>query len=476
MMDMISSKKKILLFNAKREKCDSNSPHLGLAMLAGVLKQNNHDVLIVDYQFKQDAPSPESFVAKFKPDIIGLTLYTATMKEADKIIAQISDFNIPIMVGGPHATIYYEELVDKVDYVVVGEAENVIEDLVQSAELQSTGKVIFTEPPDPKELPYPDFTVFIGYEDIYIYPLLTSRGCPYNCSFCAVHIVSTKKWRPRLPEECIKELNNARKYLKNLDSVIIYDDNPMFRKKHIKKFLKLYIESEINLPLTVINTRADSIDSEMIEQLKKAKSPSIGIGVESADPEIFNKICKGETLEDVERAAKLIKKHKIQLALCFVIGLEGDSYEKTKSSIEFAKRIKPDHIYWNMITPFKGTKIREWYDDHGRVFDLVNHSSYVDGDFMCEEPCAETPEFTVEERKKAYILAIIKTNDTRLKLRDIPRLFKFIKEYGFYKEFIYWIPKKIMQNIKRPFKMLRLAMNMYSEVGLKGLIKRINRY
>ena len=360
-------KKKILLFNAKREKCESFSPHLGLAMIAGVLKECGNDVLVVDYQYKPDSPSEINIVKKFKPDIIGITLYTATMKEADKIIDNVSSFNIPIMVGGPHATLYPEDLIDKVDYVVIGEAEDIIENLVNSAELQSECKIINSTTPDPKNLPFPDFTTFIGYEDIFIYPLLTSRGCPYNCSFCAVRFVSTREWRPRLPEECIKELVNAKNQLKNMDSVIIYDDNPMFRKKHIKDFLKLYLDNEINLPLTVINTRADSLDNEMITLLKKAKCPSIGIGVESGNPEVFEKIGKGETLEDIIRVSKLIKIHKIPLSLCFVIGLEGDSYEKIQSSIDFAKKIKPDHIYWNMITPFKGTKIREWYDKNGRV-------------------------------------------------------------------------------------------------------------
>jgi radical SAM superfamily enzyme YgiQ (UPF0313 family) len=473
---MRSNKKKILLFNAKRDKCDNSSPHLGLAMIAGVLVEDGNNVLVVDYQFKPDAPSEISIIKQFKPDVIGITLYTATMKEADIIIDNISSFNIPIMVGGPHATLYPDDLVNKVDYIVVGEAENIITKLVRNAELQSEAQIIRSEAPDPKNLPYPDFNAFLGYEDIFIYPLLTSRGCPYNCSFCAVRFVSTREWRPRLPQECINELINAKKTLKNIDSVIIYDDNPMFRKVHIKNFLKLYLENEINLPLTVINTRADSLDNEMLTLLKKAKCPSIGIGVESGNPEVFNKICKGETLDDIVKVSKLIKKQKIPLSLCFVIGLEGDSYDKIRSSIDFAKKIKPDHIYWNMITPFKGTKIREWYDKNGKVFDLVNRSSYVDGDFMCEEPCAETPEFTLDERKKAYILAILKTNDNRLRLFDIPRLFPYIKEYRFYKEFFYWIPNKMGQNIQKPFKLLRLAINIYPNVGMKGLIKRFNRY
>jgi anaerobic magnesium-protoporphyrin IX monomethyl ester cyclase len=467
--------KKVLFFNAKREKCDSSSPHLGLAMLAAVLKESGNEVLVVDYQFKP-APSPKEFVEKFKPDVIGVTLYTATMKEADMIIDQISDFNIPLMVGGPHSTLYYMDLIDRVDYIFRGEAENTIVEIVKNAKIQSKGQIISSEPPEPKNLPYPNFTAFYGYKNISIYPLLTSRGCPYNCSFCVVRLVSTRKWRPREPDDCIKELREAKSKLPALGSVVIYDDNPMFRKEHIKKFLNLYLDKKINLPLEIINTRADGLDEEIISLLKKVRCPSIGIGVESGHPEVFKKIGKGETLEDIEKAAKLIKKHKIPLSLCFVIGLEGDSLENTRYSIDFAKKLKPDHIYWNMITPFKGTRIRECYDREGTVLELVNHSSWVDGDFMCEEPCAETPEFTFNQRKKAYILAILKTNDTRLSLRDINRLIPYIREFGFYKEFFYWIPAKIWKNLKEPFKLLILALRIYREEGRKGLMKRINHY
>ena len=196
--------------------------------------------------------------------------------------------------------------------------------------------------------------------------------------------------------------------------------------------------------MNIINTRADSLDDEIISLLKKAKCPSIGIGVESGDPEVFKKISKGETLEDIEIAVKLIKKHEIPVSLCFVIGLEGDSFEKTQKSIDLARNLKPDYVYWNMITPFEGTYIREWYEKNGKIFDLVNHSSWVDGDFMCEEPCVETPEFGIEERKKVYLMAILKTNDTRLKLSDINRLLPYVREYGLYIEFFSWILSNTM--------------------------------
>lgn len=202
------NRRRVLFFNAKREKCNSVSPHVGLAMLAGVLKERGHEVLVVDYQFKHDAPSSEVFIKEFRPDVIGVTLYTATMKEANRILDSAFKFNIPIMVGGPHATLYYDELSqdNRIDYIIRGEAEDIIAEIVENAKHQSESQVIEARLPDPKDLPYSDFTSFFAYKDISVYPLLTSRGCPYNCSFCIVHLVSSRRWRPRNPEDCIKEL------------------------------------------------------------------------------------------------------------------------------------------------------------------------------------------------------------------------------------------------------------------------------
>ncbi len=464
--------KRILFFNAKREKCDSNSAHIGLGILSAVLKKSGHEVMVVDYQFNPNAPEPIEVFRDFKPDVIGLTLYTATMKEAERILKQISKFEKPVILGGPHATLYYNDLLEIANYVVIGEAENIIVELVENADINVKGEIIRSEPPDPEKLPFPDFKTFLGHEELYIYPLLTSRGCPYNCSFCAVRLVSTRKWRNRNIENCIEELIQAKKEFKKMGMVVVYDDNAMFRKKHIIKFLNRYLESDINLPLSIINTRADGIDDEILSLLKQADCPSIGIGVESTHPEVFKNIHKGESLDDITKAVNLIKKHKLPLALCFVIGLAGDSLQKTKCSIDFAKKIKPDHIYWNMITPFEGTEIREWYDNHGKVFDLTNHSSWVDGDFMCEEPCAETPEFTIEDRKKAYMMAILETNDTRLSIGDIMRVYPYVKEYGLYNEFFRWIPKSLWKTLKKPFVFLNELIKIYRELGLKLFVKK----
>ncbi len=474
---METGRKRVLLFNAKREKCEAISPHLGLAMLAGVLKSKGHDVLVVDYQLTHAAPSPAEFVKSFRPDVVGVTLYTATMKEANEVIDEVSKFGLPIMVGGPHATLYHEELAGdtRLDYIVTGEAENVIAEVVEKAKPLERPQIVRAVPPDPRLLPYPDFA-FHGREGITIYPMQTSRGCPNACSFCAVYLVSTRKWRPRDPEICVAELVKAKEELPSLKSVIIFDDNPTVKKDHIRRFLDSYVKENINLALTVINTRADGLDEEIIALLKKAKCPSIGLGVESGCPEVFEKIGKGETLEEIKTTAKLIKKHGMPLSLCFVIGLEGDSLEKTKASINLAKELKPDHIFWNMITPFKGTKIREWYDENGRVFDVINHSSYVDGDFGCDEPCAESPEFSVEDRKKAYMVAILETNDNKLLLRHIPRLLPSVRRYHLYGEFLRWIPRQVGKDFRYLGSLVRRAVRVFREEGSREAARRILQY
>jgi hypothetical protein len=141
-----------------------------------------------------------------------------------------------------------------------------------------------------------------------------------------------------------------------------------------------------------------------------------------------------------------------------------------------AKELKPNHIYWNMATPFRGTRIREWYDIYGKVFDVINHSSWVDGDFMCDEPCAETPDFSIEERKKAYLMAILETNDTRLWIRDIPSLIPHIKKYKLYREFFYWLPQGIKKSLMQSVFLLYRGVKIYRETGINGLNKKIYRH
>jgi radical SAM superfamily enzyme YgiQ (UPF0313 family) len=406
----------VLLLRAKKKTDKASVPHLGLAMLASVLQQNGHQVMILDYLLflDREEPSIEDVINRFDPDVIGLSLYTSTMHDSSLLldeIGQISDK--PVIVGGPHATLYAEDLAQdrRIDYIFMGEAELSIVEVVEKAQKELEPVIIECPKPNPAELPFPDFTVFLNYESISQYPLTTSRGCPYRCKFCAVHLVSTAKWRSRDPEVCVNELEAAKKNLPRLQSVKIVDDCPTLNMPRFKKFLHEYIGRNINVSLWVDNFRADRVDQELVWLLKQAGCTLLCIAVEHGNPEVFEFINKGETLDDIRKAARLIKEEGLELGLCFVIGLPKDTYRKMDESIRLAKELKPALVFWNMAHPMKGTEIRKWFEENNaRIGDDQAYTSYAFHTVRCLEPVVETADFSSIERKKAYFKAVVETD------------------------------------------------------------------
>ncbi|MBI4448085.1 B12-binding domain-containing radical SAM protein [Candidatus Woesearchaeota archaeon] len=468
-------KKKILLTNPRRRTCMVSMPHMGLGILAAILKKAGHEVLVVDYQLRHKAPPLSQFLEEFKPDIVGIVMYTASVEEADELIQQAAKLPIPLLVGGPHATLYYDELQNdkRIDYIFIGESENTILKVVETAKKEETPQLVRSNGlVDPDKAPFPDFTSFFEYACIRSYPILTSRGCPFNCSFCPVHKVSSLKWRPRKIESVIEELKLAKKILSPHLHVLIQDDNAIVDKNRFKKFLQMYIDNKMDMRMAITNIRADSIDDELLILLKKAGCNSVGLGVESGNQEVFSKIHKGETLASIEKAAALVKKQGMLLSFCFVIGLPEDNLERVKDSIKLANKYETDSNYWNMATPYKGTEIEQWFKQHGKIYDIKNHTSFRDGDFRCDEPCAESGDFTREERKKAHYMAILGTADERLKLIKIPQLLPYIIRYGLYLDFISWLPRGIKKSLSKKIDLFDKGFKLYKREGLKQLLKQ----
>ena len=431
--------RRVLLIHPLRKNLVSNTSHLGLAMLAGVLRKAGHQVMVLDYVLLNRVlqgrpPAVGEMIAEFQPDVVGVSLYTSTIEESRAMVAEVRKLGIPTVVGGPHATLNGPELVQQnvADYIVMGEAELSIENVVRSAQARSVPELVESPLPDPKALPEPDFTAFYRYEWIDVYPLLTSRGCPFGCSFCAVRQISSRKWRAKDPLACVNELSTAIQQLPKLQTVEVSDDCPTANVAHFKSFLKLYVEHEIGLKMRIANMRADSVDEELVSLVRAAGCDYLCIAAEHGHPEVFASINKGETLDDIRRAGTLISKAGLELQMCFIIGLPGDSLDKTKYSIALAKELRPKGIFWNMAHPFKGTPMREWYEANGTIIDdNVDYTSYVGDGFRLDEPIVETSDFTREERRKANYLAVVETGQYRLNANNVYRVLAFGAKYGY---------------------------------------------
>lgn len=296
--------------------------------------------------------------------------------------------------------------------------------------------VIEPSPPDMANIPFPAFDHCMAHEKILEYALQTSRGCPFGCIFCEVAGISSKKWRPRPIERILLELEQAKIKYPGVKVIDLQDDNAAHDTDRFKHFLHSYIPMHGNWELRIDNIRADNVDSEIVNLLEEADCGQICLGVEHADPEIFKSVNKGETLDRIRESAALIRKSKIRLGLCFVIGLPGDSFEKTKESVKFAKDNGADFMFWNILVPHRGTKVREWFEQHGRLNDELNFTSIVDDQIYNCRPVCETDSFPAREIIKAHFMAVLSTNNYRLTKRNLFFVVFNALRYGFIAELV----------------------------------------
>ncbi|MCL5671205.1 MAG: B12-binding domain-containing radical SAM protein [Acidobacteria bacterium] len=451
--------KKILLLHPKKETDNNPVPHLGLGILAAVLKKAGHRVRVLDSLLfiRSQEPELSDVLESYKPDIVGISIYTSTysicMQKIESVRRVLED--VPLMAGGPHVTLNSEEMaVDSgIDYLFRGEAEDTIIKVVDSAARRCRPLV---NKPDVRTLPYPDFSSFINYKNIRQYPLMTSRGCPYGCKFCAVKYITSRHWRHREPGDCVTELLRAKKQLPGLRSVKISDDSPTTRKEHFKDFLREYIRQRVGLAMSIDNMRADNVDRELVTLAKGAGVSAICIAAEHGHQEVFDFISKKESLNDIRRAAMTIKEGGLDLGLCFIIGLPKDNYRRTEESIRLAKELKPSYVFWNMAHPMKGTEIRRWYEENqASIEDDKDYTSFSHHSLRSLAPIVETGDFTRAERIKAYVWACLETDQYQVTFKELPHVVRIAARNDFHAILLKSLIRKTLRWPVRKMKVLR---------------------
>ena len=433
----MNNRQVLLISPVRPELIMTGYAHRGLALLARKLIDNGFNVKILDYLIDRNIPGIEETIRDFKPGIVGVTINTAFWSKADEILGMLARYpDIKVLAGGPHPTLYHEEMAadKRVHYVFMGEAEESIVAVCAEAELPEKPVVIQPSRPEPDNIPIPDFECACNHHKIVEYPLQTSRGCPFGCIFCEVSNISSKKWRPLPLDTVIAELNEAKEKYKGIKKIEIIDDNPAFKPEHFKEFLVRFSEMNDGWEIVVDNMRADNIDAEMARLLEKANCRSVCFGVEHGNPEMFKSVNKGETLEDIREASKVVKKTTMKLGMCFVIGLPGDSFKKTKDSIKFAKENNADFMFWNVLVPHCGTKVRKWFEENGRIYNDRDFSPNIEDAIYTNSPVCDCDDFPKEEMLRAHFYAVLTTNNYWLNKRNRKYVIKTALKYGFFRQ------------------------------------------
>lgn len=381
---------------------------LGLRYIAAVLEQNDFPAHVWNFDFpwghvsgepplppysehigkdyEQELENPhhpvwkevDEVLEKYSPTILGISMMTPQFNAAVKIAQKAKERNpdTVVVVGGFHPTALPTETLkeDSLDIVVSGEGEYTMLDLVktlaegknpksvQGIYFKENGQIISNAPrpsiPDLDALPYP-WREFLTSEEMNFMKerasILTSRGCPYNCTFCARSVMWSHKVRFRSAESVADEIEYLYREF-GCRYFMFEDDTWIIDIKRANKICDLILERKLDITWEC-QTRVNLVTEEMLKKLKSAGCIRINIGVEAGNQAILDSVKKRITLPQIRKAAKLIKDVGIELRSFFIVGYPQETKETVEDTKRVMKELDSDYNHIYLLVPLPGSEL-----------------------------------------------------------------------------------------------------------------------
>jgi radical SAM superfamily enzyme YgiQ (UPF0313 family) len=361
-------------------------PPLGLAYLAAALKASGHRVSLLDMQGSiMDGEALARNLAELAPDIVGVTAMTTTLPDALKVadVAHRVSPSVHVVLGGVHPTLDPASALDhpSVDFVVRGEGERALPELIEALqgrrELDSVDGLCYRRDGElcikPKaapildldSLPMADYDAFpVGrYIEHNAYlrgmrgiSMLMSRGCPYQCTFCAVHETMGRKWRPRSARKIIDQIEDLRDR-HGVQGIWFKDSIFNLNREWVREFCHLMIERKVGVSFQAL-TRVDLIREEELQLLVQAGLTQLDLGIEAGSEKSLARLKKGITPERIRAQVALAKKY-VKVFGFFMIGIPGESEADIRETFDLAKDIELDRWTWSIYSPLPGSALFE---------------------------------------------------------------------------------------------------------------------
>jgi radical SAM superfamily enzyme YgiQ (UPF0313 family) len=359
-------------------------PLLGSLYLGTILHNAGYQVKIINENILGRKISP----FELNSDYLCISCLTLTSNRAKDLIIKVREIfpDTKIIVGGIHPSLLPNEFVDLADHIVTGEAETVILDVIEG---KYTEKIINgSRVEDLDQLPLINYELLQDYQRMNIIPVMTSRGCPFDCNFCTVTKIFGRKFRVQSVDRIIAELKNALNHF-DTNRIFFYDDNFTANKKLTNELLDAIIREKMSIYWTA-QTRVDiSQDEKMLAKMYKAGGGKVYIGFESINDKTLAAFHKSQTRSDIENAIDIIHRHGINIHGMFILGEDNDTSENIDITLDFAMCHDIDTVQFMILTPFPGTRLYDKLYSENRF--LHKNWDYYDGMHVVFKPKNITP-------------------------------------------------------------------------------------
>jgi len=361
------------------------SPPLGICYVAAACEQAGATVKLLDYIISEySSEKLKQALAEFQPDVVGSTSVTLNFPKTADILKEVKKIapHVITLMGGPHVSFDYEDVlrsIPEIDIIVRGESEKTLMSLIPVIKDRSQWETIpgiafyekdmivqtqdqtLIENLDELPLPARHLLNIPKYHTLgFPISIITSRGCPNQCIFCQGRRMVGQKVRYRSMEKVVAEIENLMDL--GFDLINIADDLFTVNKKRVIQFCEIIKERNISLVWSAFS-RVNTVDPEILSEMKSAGCYAISFGIESGNPEMLKRVRKGITLDQARYAVNCCKKAGIRTHASFMVGLPGETHQTLNDTLNFAESLDIEYGF-HFLSPFPGTTLREEIQDY----------------------------------------------------------------------------------------------------------------